>query len=64
MQDAGPNNCPDCHKQAQTFVRKYRELAKDAAGDVDPPAKRARGATTTSFSFHVKLPGAESGLRL
>ncbi|CAE7774699.1 dgoA [Symbiodinium necroappetens] len=44
-----------CRKKAQTFVRKYRELAKDAAGDVDPPAKRARGATTTSFSFHVKL---------
>ncbi|CAE7758473.1 dgoA [Symbiodinium sp. CCMP2456] len=44
-----------CRKKAQAFVRKYRELAKDAAGDVDPPAKRPRGATTTSFSFHVKL---------
>ena len=52
--------------QAQAFLRKYRELAKDVPGaDVEPPAKRPRGATTatTSFSFHVKLSGAES-LRL
>ncbi|CAE6920635.1 dgoA [Symbiodinium sp. CCMP2592] len=44
-----------CRKKAQAFLRKYRELAKDVpVAEVEPPAKRPRGATT-SFSFHVKL---------